>query len=107
MLNLKRRSAGVSEQGSLEVVTVPKLSKGAKRDQSTGGDSEERVQNGPADSQKVRSEAMKRASVAKRVLLEQLAETTISVSGRPLSQDLVNVVVQLWAKLKLKGTKQA
>jgi len=40
-------------------------------------------------------------------LLQSLADHTISVSGRPLSQDLVNLILRLWACARLQKIKDA
>lgn len=40
-------------------------------------------------------------------LLDQLSNYQISASGRPLSQDLVSLIVQLWAQAHKVGVKDA
>lgn len=43
----------------------------------------------------------------KQQLLEVLANYSISVSGHPLSQDLINVILRLWARASLLGVNNA
>jgi hypothetical protein len=43
----------------------------------------------------------------KEALLQLLANFQILESGRPLSQDLVNVIIRVWACTKLMGVKDA
>jgi hypothetical protein len=40
-------------------------------------------------------------------LLDKLANYQISASGRPLSQDLVSLIVRMWARARKAGVKDA